>query len=456
MQASSITPQLGVGYLASALRAADHRVGLVHSDAARLDADDVVRRVMRDRPDVVGFTVVTMAYEIVRALCRRLRDEGYTGAIILGGNHVTALPELSLRQTGATAIVRGEGERTLPALLAELEAGRAPTGVSGVTWSDGEQVHENPPVTLIEDLDSIPFPAWDLMPPKTFPYAPHQLFFKRFPVAPVTLSRGCPFQCTYCASQGQWGRTWRYRSIDNVMEEITLLVRRYGVRELHFEDDEFLGKEQRILELCDRLCSANLGLVWSLPNGVRTNAVNDRLLAAMARAGCYEVGLGIDAPLPHQQKRVQKPRAEDAAERAIAMVRKHGMEARGYWILGFDVDGEDDVRRSIDHLVSLPAEFAAIGVAAPLPGSPDFETFRQSIDDLETFDWQRISYFKALDTPHIPRDRLQALLREAVLRFYLRPRQMWAIAKRLKMRQVAFISRGLYRYLTGSFALGGS
>lgn len=455
MRASSITPQLGVGYLASTLRAHGHRVDLVHSDAAGWDVDDVVRHVLRTRPDVVGFTVVTMAYDVVRRLCHRLRAQGYDGAILLGGNHVTALPELSLRQTGATAVLRGEGERSLPALLAELAAGRPPAGVRGVTWTDGDAVHSNPPVALIDDLDSIPFPAWDLMPPKSFPYAPHQLFFKRFPVAPITLSRGCPFQCTYCASQGQWGRTWRYRSIDNVMEEITLLVREYGVRELHFEDDEFLGKEDRILELCDRLSAADFGLVWSLPNGVRTNAVTDRLLAAMKRAGCYEVGLGIDAPFAHQQKRVLKPRAEDAAARAIAKVREHGMEVRGFWILGFDVDTEEDVRRSIDYLVSLPTEFAAIGVAAPLPGSPDFERFRATID-LETFDWQRVSYFKALDTPNLPRDRLQVLLREAVLRFYLRPRPLWAIAKRLKVRQLGFIGRGVYRYLTGSFALGGS
>lgn len=449
MQASSQPPQLGVGYLASVLRAAGHTPRLLHCDAQRVGAEALVEHVLSTRPDVVGFTVVTMAWPITRSICHRLRERGYDGPIVLGGNHVTALPDLSLRQSGATAIVRNEGEVSFPLLVDALEAGRSLAKVPGITWDDGGVIRSNASAPVVDDLDTIPFPAWDLMQPTAFPYAPHQLLARQYPVAPIVTSRGCPYTCTYCASQGLWGRTWRHRSIDNVMEEIHVLVEQYGVRELHFEDDELLAREERVLELCDRIASADLGVIWSLPNGVRTNAITDRIAAAMARAGCYEVGLGIDAPFDHQQVRVKKRRPHGAAERAIDIVQAHGMEVRGFWILGHDVDQEDDVERQIEYILSLPAEFGAFGVSAPLPGSPDFEDFKRTVD-LETFDWDRISYFKALDTPHIPKERLQALLRSLVIRFYGRPKQLRAVLRRVKPQQVRFLARGLYRYLTGA------
>lgn len=452
MQASSVPPQLGTGYLASGLRAKGHVVDLVHCDYLRIGPEAFEARVLRSRPDVVGFTVVTMAYQVVRDICRRLRRKGFKNPIVLGGPHASALPELTLRQVECDALITNEGDVAFPLLVEALEAGRSLSTVPGVTWlgADGKMV-VNPRPPVIDDLDTIPFPAWDLMPPKTFPPAPHQLFFRRFPTAPIMTSRGCPYPCTYCASQGTWGRSWRYRSVDNVMEEITLLVKKYGVRELHFEDDELAGDEDRLVELCERIASANLDLVWSCPNGIRTNAMNDRIAKAMARAGCYEVGLGIDVPAREQMKRVKKPRKPDQAQKAVDTIRRHGMEARGFWLLGIDTDTEADVKHTIDFALSLPTEFGAFGVHAILPGSPDFDTFMATGVDLENFDWSQLSYFKARNSPHIPAERLQGLLREAILRFYLRPTQMKAILKRVKARQAPYIARGLYRYLTGYF-----
>jgi radical SAM superfamily enzyme YgiQ (UPF0313 family) len=419
----------------------------------KLGVEEFVDHVIRTRPDVVAFSVVTMAYPVTRSLCRRLRERGFDGPIVLGGNHVTALPELALNQTGATAVVRNEGEVSFTRLVRALEASLPLAEVPGISWIDNGTYRATPNAPTIANLDDIPFPAWDLMPPKTFPDAPHQLFSRQFPVAPVMTSRGCPYTCTYCASQGQWGRTWRRRSLDNVMEEITLLVEKYGVREIHFEDDEFLAREDRVLELCERLASSGLDLIWSLPNGVRTNAINDRVAAALRRAGCYEVGLGIDAPFEHQQERVQKLRDPGTTEMAIETLQRHGLQVRGFWIIGHDVDSEEDVEREIEYILSLPTELGAFGVSAPLPGSPDFERFKRDVD-LETFEWERISYFKALDGPRIPAERLQKLLRRLVLRFYLRPRQVRTILSRIRPQQAEFIAAGLYRYLTGAVSTG--
>jgi radical SAM superfamily enzyme YgiQ (UPF0313 family) len=129
MGASSVPPQLGVAYLATSLRRAGHRVGLVHADRTAMTEAAFVERVLADRPDVLGLTVVTMAYNAVRRICAALRARGFGGAVILGGPHATALPELSLRETGAVAVITGEGETSTPALVAAL-ASSSKTGLT--------------------------------------------------------------------------------------------------------------------------------------------------------------------------------------------------------------------------------------------------------------------------------------------------------------------------------------
>ena len=450
MGASSVPPQLGVAYLATALRRAGHRVGLIHADRTAMTEAAFVERVLADRPDVLGLTVVTMAYNAVRRACAALRARGFGGAVILGGPHATALPELCLRETGAAAVVTGEGETSTPALVAALAAGRRLDAVPGVAFLDPHLGHlrRTAPAPLVEDLDALSLPAWDLMDPRAYPAAPHQLFYKRFPTAPIITSRGCRFNCSYCASAVVWGHRYRLRSVGDVVAEARHLARDYGVRELHVVDDDFTANEERVLALCDALASADLGLVWSLPNGIRTDTVTDRLAAALARAGCYQAGLGIDVVEQAQMRRVRKLRAPDAAERAVATLQRHGVEVRGFYLLGLDTDTADDLRRTVEVALALPTEFAAFGLATPLPGAPDFARWAEG-RDLRGFDWDALSYFKARDTPHLPAEALQRALREAVLRFYLRPRTLGRVAARLHLRQAPVIARGLYRYLHG-------
>lgn len=449
MGASSVPPQLGVGYLASALRRRGHRVTLRHADRTRQDPAAFVDEVLALRPDVLGLTVVTMAYPVTRWIAAELARRGARFPIVLGGPHPTALSELSLRETGAVAVVHGEGERSAPDLIDALAAGRPLGGVAGVSFLDvAGRLVSNAAPPLIEDLDQLAPPAWDLMPPRSYPPAPHQLFFRRFPCAPIMTTRGCKYACTYCASAIVWGHRHRRRSIEGIMEEVRRLVGEHGVRELHVVDDDFTASEEHALAFCDALAAAALPLVWSCPNGIRTNTVTPRLARALADSGCYQVGLGIDVVEQRQMRRVHKVRAPEDASRAVALLSREGIETRGFYLLGLDTDTEADVLRTIDVACALPTEHAAFGLFTPLPGAPDFEAFRRGVD-LEGFDWSQLSYFVARDTPHLPAARLQSLLRAAVLRFYLRPRTLLGAARSVHPRQVPWLVQGLYRYLTG-------
>src|SRR5207248_2786930 len=126
----------------------------------------------------------------------------------------------------------------------------------------------------------------------------------------------------------------------------------------------------------------------------------------MARSGCYQVGLGIDVVEQQQMRRVKKLRAPEAAERAVATLKRWGIETRGFYLLGLDTDTEADLERTISVALELPTDFAAFGLFTPLPGAPDFEAFGKTVD-LETFDWSKLHYFKARDTPNLRAEQLQ-------------------------------------------------
>lgn len=173
-----MTPPLGLGYLAAVLRQHHHDVLILHADARLMGVREFLKAVVSYAPDVFGMTVPTMAWPVVRQIVQALKaDPKFRGSIVLGGSHPTALPELTLRQSGADAIVRGEGELVIPKLVEALTNKAPLAGIKGVSWSENGQVHNEEPEKLIGDLDSIPWPAWDLMPPANYPDA-HTSFFQ--------------------------------------------------------------------------------------------------------------------------------------------------------------------------------------------------------------------------------------------------------------------------------------
>ena len=152
----------------------------------------------------------------------------------------------------------------------------------------------NPPI-FVETLDEFGMPSWDLLRPDTYPLAPHGGFFKNYPIAPIIITRGCPFSCTYCAGHLISGKKIRHRSIDKVIEEIKVLYYQYGIREIHIEDDNFTFYHDLVYEFCRKLKENHLNISWTCPNGIRLDSLTKELLMAMKGAGLYGISVGVES-----------------------------------------------------------------------------------------------------------------------------------------------------------------
>ncbi|MHA1129865.1 MAG: B12-binding domain-containing radical SAM protein, partial [Candidatus Helarchaeota archaeon] len=230
-------PHHGIAYMAAFLRKHGHEVYFIDCAIIKESYAEIVQQVVRLNPDAIGITVVSAYYKEMKKLARLLKQLNIP--IIIGGVHVTALPELSLRETGAKFAVLGEGELTILELMNLWEDKEKRKTIDGIAFIENGQFKRNNPRELIEDLDILPIPAYDLIDPRKYPLRYSYFKYKRLPVVPIFTSRGCPHTCTFCASGAFWQHQFRRRSAKNVVDEMEYLVKEFGIREIQIGDDYF-------------------------------------------------------------------------------------------------------------------------------------------------------------------------------------------------------------------------
>ncbi|MHA1649172.1 MAG: B12-binding domain-containing radical SAM protein, partial [Candidatus Helarchaeota archaeon] len=241
-------PPIGLGYLASVLRTHGHKVDIIDCAIMKESYTQIRSQIQAMNPDVLGITALSPYYNEMRILTRILRPLNIP--ILLGGVHVSALPELSLRECKADFVVRGEGEYTLLELMDKWFDEEGKKKIKGIAYLENNKFIKNPLRKLISNLDEIPFPAWDLINPLRYPPFPHGFSMKRSPVAPILTTRGCPYSCSYCASTQFWRRKFRRRSARNIVDEIEYLVNDFKIREIHIWDDNFTLMRKHVVEFC--------------------------------------------------------------------------------------------------------------------------------------------------------------------------------------------------------------
>ncbi|GAF79207.1 unnamed protein product, partial [marine sediment metagenome] len=238
--ALTVTPPIGLGYLVSVLRENNLDAGILDAQKESLNAGEVLEEINKINPDVLGISILTSNYANAKKIVKEVKKRIPRTKIVLGGPHPSALPGATLKEIPADFLIRGEGEYSFLELVNFL-AGRKgdPSTIENLCYSENGEIKTKPCTVQVKNLDKIPVPSWDLIEPRQYPVNPHQFFFKKYPIAPVITTRGCPFDCTFCAATFLTGRTLRMRSPDKVVDEIELLVNKYGVKEIHFEDDNF-------------------------------------------------------------------------------------------------------------------------------------------------------------------------------------------------------------------------
>ncbi len=443
-----VVPPLGLLYVAAALRAAGHQVGLHDPTAVRGGSQAFLLRLRADAPDVVGISAhsceLAAARDVARMVARHLPD----AVTVLGGAHVSAAPEAATLPGAPFHYgVVGEGEQPMIDLVSALAVGADPSGLPGVA-TRGLPLPEDAPRWTPVDLDALPLPAWDLAPPASYRGAPQGLIFRRWPIAPLLTSRGCPHVCSFCAGSRVMGRTLRTRGVASIVDEVHLLTRTYGVRELHVVDDTFASDPAHAIAVCEAL--APFGLTLSFPNGLRLDSLSDEVLVALRRAGTYSVNLGLESGSQRVLNRHRKGLALDGVRDAIRRVRAAGIETGGFFILGLPGETLAEARETIRFASGLPLDRAHFSNFLPLPGTD--ATRGLVARGVPIPAPEDLTYYDVPFAPDglTPRD-LKRLQRRAYLRFYLTPRRLAGVlaqvrsprhARYLLSRVAAYLGRG--------------
>ncbi len=435
---SGVYPALGLAYLAAAARAAGFPVTVVDAHTRDLDHDELVRAVADLAPDVVGLTSTTFNWPVVAEVARRLRAALPAALVVVGGPQLSVYPEECMHERAVDVAVVGEGEETLVEMLGRVAAGAGPAGVPGTLARSGSELVRGPERPPVADLDALPLPALDLLPIAAY----RSLTLPR-PFVTMVASRGCPFRCRHC-SQAFVGGCHREHGVERVVAEVRRAVEVLGAREIVLFDETFTLHRERVLEICARLLGSGLRPRWNVRT--RADRLDDELLAAMARAGCASVHVGIEAGSARVRELMRKPLDLGRAARALEQARRLGMETRGYFMLGYPGETREEVEETIRLSCELPLDWASYTVTLALPGTEihreALSSGRAATDYWREYSLGRVGGPPAYASTELEASELESLLRQAYRRFYLRPT---TVARKLA-------SRRLWRQLPSTLA----
>ena len=452
LRLDNILPVLGLGYLANAIKD-NHAVKILDCMKEDFTLEDYERYLMDYKPDVVGIQCFTYDIYVVAEylkVTRRILPDAVT---MIGGPHPTAMPGESMGFFGNTLdyAFRSEAEEGLPELL-KLIASKSVINdnlskVNNLIWRNGDQIVANP-ITYIPDISKLGMPAWELMPPDTYPKSPFSAFYKKFPVAPIITSRGCPYDCIYCQAGLMSGTHMRYRPVSLVIEEIRYLQRTFGVKEFQIIDDNFTLNRKYVIDFCNALARNNMDILWTCPNGVRLDTLNDEMVEAMKSSGCYVISAGIESGSDRVLQFIKKQETIGVIREKVAMIQKHGIDVIGFFMLGFPTETPAEMKQTIQLSKELGLLRAIFFLFHPLPGTELYANLEHS-GELKGINFDANSFAEVAYAPQgITKKQLKNIQRRAFLGFYLRPKQFLNLMFNIKsLNHFKFIIKRVYRWL---------
>ena len=446
-----LSPPLGILSLAAYLRDRFTHSGgetpagldfaLLDQHAVNCANDVVIRRAVDFDPDIVGLRVITPGAYLLPELTRGLRRALPKALMLIGGPHVSAFAARAMVNIEADAAVVGEGERTFEAIVrAYLSGGgRHPVGldgsgfdgIPGLIWRDpsGEVITNPGTLPLIEDLDTLPFPAYDLLD-----LAPYWKLRSMAPLPPrkyiaLLSSRGCPHHCMYCHQI--FGKRFRAQSAERIVAEIEHWQRTFGVRDIEFLDDIFNQVPERVIQFSELLQKRGLKIKVAFPNALRCDTLTPEIVDALVAAGTCYSACALETGSPRLQKYIGKHLNIPRFLEGVELLARGGVLTHGYTMLGFPTETEAEMQMTIDVVCGSRLHTATFFTVTPYPNTELYDwaakTCPEKLENLSYADMDYAGIPVNLST--VPDEVLFAYQRKAFRSFYLNPRRMIRIAR---------------------------
>jgi len=394
---------LGLLYTAAALEKEGFSVRVIDAFAERMTLDNVLDAVSRERPKVVGISATTLQTPAAVQLGKSLR--GQDTVVCLGGPHVSADPLFIKRMPFFDFALAGEAEISFPRLVKDVLNGKTVKGVKAGL--------------MVENLDSLPFPARHLLDYKNYLIEEHKYNFIN-----LIANRGCPFNCVYCSSPVSRRRV-RYRSPKSVVDEIEACTKERKVSLYMFEDDSLTLSRKQVFEMCNELKKRGLVRDWICET--RIDLVDEALLKEMHEAGCAEISFGIESGNERIRNQIVKKNIKQAdIYRVFKMCKNIGIKTDGYFMMGFPTETEKELEDTVQLCTSLDATIFGIHLTVPMPGA---EIYRQAIEEgiMDKNHWDRYAKGEEKDVPvYVPKGitlaKIEEARKKAYRKFYFTPK----------------------------------
>jgi len=407
-------PPLGILYVAAVLEKENHEVSVLDLNVT----PSLLSKELTNKPDIVGITATTPLIKEAWRIARLCKSKGIS--VIMGGPHVSALPEETIKKGYVDVVVRHEGEETVKELCRHWpNYGK----VRGISYKVKEKIVHTPDRELNFKLDELPFPAYHLLREISAYSTPQPVLSKHKKTLTIITSRGCPYHCNYCY-KGVFGDRWRAHSAQYVIKLWEYLVNEFKIEEVGVEDDTFNLDEKRVEEICDGLEKRKIKTLWTTAQGMRADRINKRLLAKMKKVGFYRTGFGIESGSQERVNLIGKNLDLKKVTKAVKACRDLGIECMGYFIIGNSQENQKTMQETIDFAIKLDPDIAHFTIANPLPGSPLFEEIKKKgkflIEDWNLYGYTRGRCFFEMDG--VKRGLVERMWRRAYRSFYLRPK----------------------------------
>jgi len=422
------SPPLGPLYLASTLREkAAAEVCIIHIPVEEGKYNVLEKKLSDFKPDWVGISALSFeskglykTAEIVKKICGNI-------PVIAGGPHPSFYTIEVMSNPNIDFAVIGEGEITATEIATAIQNGKPLEGIEGIAWRSNGEIKINPRTNYIENLDSLPFPAWDLIDLEKYRHYDRMSRIGSGKYTGILTSRSCPYKCIYC--HNLFGKKFRKRSPENVLEEIKILHDKYGVRELEVIDDCFNLDLKRAKKIFDLIIDSGMKLYLMFPNGVRGDNLDEEFISKARKAGVRYMSIAIETASPRLQKLIRKNLDLQKTIRNIELTDKYGIMTLGFFMLGFPTETREELKKTIDFAVHSKLHAANFFAVQPYEGTELGEIAksmgRKVVQDFD----QMYMTSDFVNLTEMSDDELRSARKRAVLRFYLSPSRIWRIAR---------------------------
>lgn len=412
-------PPLGLMYLASYIRKnTDYEIEILDCQIEKYDYNDLKKKIKEIKPNIVGITTMTFTLLDVLRTANIIKEIDPNIKIVLGGPHIHIYPEETINLPNIDYLALDEGEKPFKELLNNLNHSENLEKIKGLVFKKNEKIINTGLPEKIENLNSLPFPARDLIPYKKY----ESMLATKSPVTTMFTSRGCPYKCLFC-DRPHLGKNFRARSANSVVDEMKECLE-MGIKEIFIYDDTFGIDRQRVLNICSEIIKRNLDIAWDIRT--RVNTVDEEMLKALKKAGCQRIHYGVEAGTQKILNVLRKGITLEMAETAFKLTRKAGIQTLAYFMIGSPTETKEDILKTIKFMKKLNPDYVHITITTPYPAT---DLYRMGLEQrILPYDyWKKFAEnpdanFRPLFwEKELSKEELFALMKKAYRSFYMRP-----------------------------------